>query len=118
MVTAYVLDALPDPAAAVRHVARLLAAGGCWVNVGPLHWHDGTAGLLRLSLDELLALLRLHGFRVRALRRLGRVPYLGGGGARGTPADEGHDCVFWVAERRAAGLDEPGVHVDPVPESV
>ena len=105
VVTSYFLDALPDAAEAVRYVWSKLAPGGVWVNVGPLQWHDASAGLLRFTLDELLALLRLSGFEVSTLRRIPRVPYLGGsrrsraarrGWVLGMGA-EWHDCVLWVA---------------------
>lgn len=119
VVTSYFLDALPDPAAAVRTIRRLLRPGGVWINVGPLHWHHAAAGLLRLPLDELLQLLSAHGFaRVRA-RPLGAVPYLVSAAPRGPwqwlrqllplrgrwhghPGmmplrDESHDVVYWQA---------------------
>ena len=122
------MDTQPNPAAAVRTIRGLLRPGGAWINVGPLHWHDAVLGLLRMSLDELRALLRLHGFREASLARLGEVPYLGGGGGgggdalRGSPpwrrlwrrafggggggargsssggGAESHDVVFWAAE--------------------
>ena len=72
--------------------------------------------MLRLTLEELLALLPVSGFRLHRLRHLRRVPYVG------TPrrssrlrlfprlfgrsilsedvlgeTDDVHDCVFWVA---------------------
>ena len=112
VVTSYFLDALPDPAAAVRTVRRLLRPGGVWLNVGPLHWHHPAAGMLRLTLDELLALIALHGFARVDSRRLGAVPYLVSGAGRERwpwpwrrrtwrqPApleDEWHDVVLWVA---------------------
>jgi carnosine N-methyltransferase len=125
IVTSYFLDTLPDPPAAVRHIRRLLRPGGEWVNVGPLQWHDAP-GKLRFSLDELLALLRVHGFELRVRRRLGLVPYLStlaeasdsvsGRGLyrrvwsrltaglrpeatalRRASAEERHDIVFWAA---------------------
>ena len=77
VVTSYFVDTQADPAATVRRVHSLLAPGGVWINVGPLHWHEPSAGLLRLTLDELLALVELHGFEIRSLRRLRRVPYVG-----------------------------------------
>ena len=77
VVTCYFLDTQANPAAAVARVRSLLAPGGVWINVGPLQWHDPGAGLLRLTLDELLALLDLAGFQMRTLRRLRRVPYIG-----------------------------------------
>lgn len=77
VVTCYFLDTQANPAAAVARVRSLLVPGGVWINVGPLQWHDPGAGLLRLTLDELLALLDLAGFQMRTLRRLRRVPYIG-----------------------------------------
>jgi SAM-dependent methyltransferase len=128
VVTCYFLDTLSDPAAAVRHVRRLLRPGGVWINVGPLHWHDAPARL-RFSFDELLALLRLGGFEILLTRRLGAVPYLsieppprgfaertrrrlrsawprawawwrreGHASASAAVEEERHDVVFWVAK--------------------
>ena len=57
VVTSYFLDTLDDAAAAVRTVARTLAPGGVWVNVGPLQWHRPTG--LRLTFDELRSLIAL-----------------------------------------------------------
>ena len=45
--------------------------------VGPLQWHDGSSGLLRLTVDELLELVAQFGFELKVVRRLHRVPYLG-----------------------------------------
>jgi SAM-dependent methyltransferase len=98
VVTSYFLDTQRDPAAAVRRVRELLEPGGVWVNVGPLLWHDPTAGLMRLTLHELLRLARLAGFQVGPVRTLRRVPYImrTGRGLLGT-ADSEHDCVYWEA---------------------
>jgi len=126
VVTSYFLDTQTNPAEAVARIRRLLAPSGVWINVGPLVWHDPAAGLLRLTLDELLGLLKLSGFKLRTLRQIPRVPYVGtstrsrwawagalshllardqGGTSESTrawggllgAADEVHDCVFWVA---------------------
>ena len=76
LVTCYFIDTLGDPASAIRHARRLLRPGGHWLNVGPLLWHDA-AGRLRLSMDEIIALLRLGGFELTsAPSHLGAVPYL------------------------------------------
>ena len=48
LVTSYFIDTLADPAAAVRIAWDLLAPGGVWINVGPLHWHQPKLGFLRL----------------------------------------------------------------------
>ena len=48
LLTSYFLDTLADPAAAVRTAWDLLAPGGVWINVGPLHWHQPKLGFLRL----------------------------------------------------------------------
>ena len=106
--TSYFLDTQADVVAAVRRIHSLLKPGGVWVNVGPLHWHHVSAGMLRLPLDELLTLVEGVGFeRVRS-RRLGAVPYLEsapsswlpwrGGLRRAVEAgDEWHDVAFWQA---------------------
>ena len=101
VVTSYFLDTLPNPAAAVREVRGMLKPGGAWVNVGPLLWHDAVRGMLRMSLDELRGLLRLHGFREEAMRPLGMVPYIqgqhGGYATAGASGGERHEVVFWAA---------------------
>ena len=48
LVTSYFIDTLADPAGAVRIAWDLLAPGGVWINVGPLHWHQPKLGFLRL----------------------------------------------------------------------
>ena len=98
--------------AAMRRIRALLRPGGVWLNAGPLHWHHPAAGMLRLPLDELLALLAHHGFGRIERRRLGAVPYLASGGEGGllrrlllgaraaavTSGDEWHDVAYWAAE--------------------
>ena len=87
-------------------------AGGAWVNVGPLHWHDPALGYLRLSWEELKGLLMLHGFRLAEERVIRRIPYLGRlkaarggwGFARGrdellSGADSWHDAILFVAQK-------------------
>lgn len=99
--TAYVLDCLPDPSAAIRHVSRLLVRGGRWLNVGPLQWHAPAAGLLRLSAEQLRPLMELHGLRVRKWRIVRRVPYLTHpGGGLLDAAGQWHDVLFFEAVRQ------------------
>mmetsp|Transcript_35592 Transcript_35592/g.118981 ORF Transcript_35592/g.118981 Transcript_35592/m.118981 type:complete len:227 (-) Transcript_35592:69-749(-) len=95
VVSSYVFDVLPDPARTVRRVRALLAPGGEWINVGPLHWHDPAAGLLRLTLREVRALLEHHGFELRRLRAIRRVPYVGLRPRRG--------LLRWWRDAAAAG---------------
>ena len=98
VVTSYFLDTLDDAAAAVRTVARTLAPGGVWVNVGPLQWHRPTG--LRLTFDELRSLIALSGLDVgRSTRVLRRVPYLAS--PRALASANEHDCVFFVARAPA-----------------
>ena len=98
IVTSYFLDTLDDAAAAVRTVARTLAPGGVWVNVGPLQWHRPTG--LRLTFDELRSLIALSGLDVgRSTRVLRRVPYLAS--PRALASANEHDCVFFVARAPA-----------------
>ena len=98
VVTSYFLDTLDDAAAAVRTVARTLAPGGVWVNVGPLQWHRPTG--LRLTFDELRSLIALSGLDVgRSTRVLRRVPYLAS--PRALASGNEHDCVFFVARAPA-----------------
>ena len=120
VVTSYFFDVLPNPAHTIRRVRELLRHGGTWINIGPLQWHDATAGLLLLTLQEVRALLRLHGFRIRTLRVIRQVPYVGRRprhwlarqwatralwsretwlrSASGSGDEQWHDCIFWIAE--------------------
>ena len=98
VVTSYFLDTLDDAAAAVRAVARTLAPGGVWVNVGPLQWHRPTG--MRLTFDELRSLIAQSGLDVgRSTRVLRRVPYLAS--PRALASGNEHDCVFFVARAPA-----------------
>lgn len=104
LVTSYFIDTLADPAAAVRHAWELLAPDGVWINVGPLHWHQPKLGLLRLSWEELRALLLLRGFRLRESRVIRGVPYLGRRRRRAgvlSGAESWHDALFFVARKEA-----------------
>ena len=80
--------------------------GGLWINVGPLQWHQPELGLARLSWEELRALLRLRGFRLRHWRVVRRVPYVGRS-ARArrdellSGLDSWHDAILFVAHRGA-----------------
>ena len=64
LVTSYFIDTLADPAAAVRIAWDLLAPGGVWINVGPLHWHQPKLGFLRLRCAHAMGhAWRTHGAR-------------------------------------------------------
>ena len=103
VVTCYFIDTMADPIAAVRRIEEVLAPGGLWINFGPLHWHEQRAGLLRLSYEELLALLTQRGFVIEVSRRVAAVPYLGGPRDLLTSSSNSwHDCLFFVA-RKARG---------------
>ena len=99
IVTSYFLDCLADPVAAVRRVSQLLVRGGLWINVGPLQWHVPSAGMLRLSWEELRALLGLHSFKLQRWRILRRVPYLSHPKMRWllSASEHWHDVLFFVA---------------------
>ena len=69
--------------------------------MGPLSWHEPAAGLLRLSLEELRALLELRGFALTTSRTIRAVPYFSRrarGASLESSADSWHDCLFFVAE--------------------
>ncbi|KAL1523832.1 hypothetical protein AB1Y20_018753 [Prymnesium parvum] len=100
VVTCYFIDTLSDPVAAVRCIHDLLVPGGKWINIGPLQWHDHTAGLLRLSYDELTALLVRQGFVIEQTRRLTKIPYLRASrDLLASSSRNWHDCVFFVARK-------------------
>lgn len=44
-----------------ERIHSLLVAGGVWINEGPLLWHDSLA---EISLEQLLHLVELCGFRI------------------------------------------------------
>jgi hypothetical protein len=67
LVTSYFIDTLADPAEAVRIAWDLLAPGGVWINVGPLHWHQPKLGFLRLRCALAMRMgctWRTHGTRM------------------------------------------------------
>ena len=78
VVTSYFLDTQADPAAAIALVRSRLGPDGVWVNVGPLHWHEPSAGLLRLTLDEVKRFVRavLPNYSRHAARTCSRLPLI------------------------------------------
>ena len=114
IVTCYFLDTLVDAPAVVRRIVALLAPGGRWINFGPLHWHEPAAGLLRLTYEELLALLRLRGLHLEVSRGVRAVPYLepSRSGVLASSANSWHDCLFFVARKREEHLEPAEPHGD------
>lgn len=104
IVTCYVIDALPSPASAIRLMLSLLPPGGYWINLGPLVWHDPTLGLLRLALDELLALAAVNGFDELSSRVIRRVPYLDRREQPFLAAADEYDVALFVLQKRAVPL--------------
>lgn len=100
IVSAYFIDTIANPARTMARARALLRPGGRWLNTGPLLWHDDGAGLLRLTADELRALLECSGFSVLRWRVLGSVEYLprsrNGWMSRSAPS---HTLLFFEAKR-------------------
>jgi hypothetical protein len=74
VVTEYLLDIVPDPAAVISEVNRVLAIGGLWINQGLPFPLPGRSRLLgRISGDEMPALLSRFGFDGVEIERRSRV---------------------------------------------
>ncbi|PCH36600.1 N2227-domain-containing protein [Wolfiporia cocos MD-104 SS10] len=65
IVTLFFLDTSLNAIETVEHVHSLLKSGGTWINLGPLLWTAGGQATVELSLEEVLHLVRLTGFRFR-----------------------------------------------------
>ncbi|KAJ9448814.1 Carnosine N-methyltransferase [Diplonema papillatum] len=77
VVTSFFIDTLSTPVPAVLSIiSSLLSPGGVWVNYGPLKYHhDHSGSSLKLTFEELVALLPSRDLRVVRSERLQFVPY-------------------------------------------
>lgn len=67
IVTLFFLDTARNLLSYLETIHRLLQPGGVWLNLGPLLY--GSAPLLQLSLDEIIALAETVGFRFEEIGR-------------------------------------------------
>lgn len=103
--TVFFIDTAPNICAYLATIRNLLVKGGVWINFGPLLWHyedqpppkrGDDEGTVELSLDELLALVEMSGFRILKRMSGGKTAYVGDGLSMLTHTYEGE---FWVAEK-------------------
>eukprot|EP01065_Artemidia_motanka_P017341 TRINITY_DN20816_c0_g1_i2.p1 TRINITY_DN20816_c0_g1~~TRINITY_DN20816_c0_g1_i2.p1 ORF type:complete len:701 (+),score=157.08 TRINITY_DN20816_c0_g1_i2:174-2276(+) len=98
IVTAYFIDALPCVVDVVESVMHLLADGGLWVNLGPLHYHSGNARP-KLSYEELRALIAGKGFRFEEESRVEGAVYCDNAGTHHRP--QVFNPRFFVARKQS-----------------
>ncbi|KAG6889294.1 hypothetical protein C0992_005710 [Termitomyces sp. T32_za158] len=63
IITLFFIDTSPNVLATMEHIYALLRPGGTWINLGPLLWASGYAGI-ELSLDEVIRAVEAIGFIV------------------------------------------------------
>lgn len=103
--TVFFLDTAPNICAYLATIHNLLVPGGLWINFGPLLWHyedhpppkrDDDEGSVELSLDEVLKLIEMSGFKILKRKSGGKTAYVGDELSMLTHTYEGE---FWVAEK-------------------
>jgi len=67
IVTLFFIDTSPNILSALSQIHSLLKPGGIWINLGPLLWTSGGGTTMELSLEEVLRLIEMTGFRLRVL---------------------------------------------------
>lgn len=65
VVTMFFIDTAFNVIDYLQQIRDVLKPGGMWINLGPLLWTSGSGAILRLSVEELLALANLVGFDVQ-----------------------------------------------------
>ena len=119
LVSVFFIDTAPDFVRYVEVVRRVLRVAGVWCNVGPLLWHFegsgpsgegengegerekkkgriGDHGSVELSNEEVLEVLKLHGFEVLKVEQLSRVGYVEDEAAM---LRHEYEPVHWVARK-------------------
>jgi len=122
VVTPWLVDIVElDFAAIARHVNRLLAPGGRWVNFGSLAF-PWRRPALRLSREELPAVLEEGGFRLESLSEA-EIPYMRSPASRHSRREV---VVTFAATKTRRSADEPAppslppwleAHGTPVPRT-
>lgn len=69
IVTLFFIDTSMNIISTLEHIYSLLRPGGCWINLGPLLWASGGQARMELSLDEVIKLATMTGFRIEDLGR-------------------------------------------------
>lgn len=64
IVTLFFIDTSLNVIETVEHIHTLLQPGGMWINLGPLLWTGSGQAALELSLEEVLRLVEMTGFRL------------------------------------------------------
>ncbi|KAH8103274.1 N2227-like protein-domain-containing protein [Cristinia sonorae] len=64
VVTLFFIDTSLNIISTLEHIHSLLKPGGTWINLGPLLWTGGARARLELSLEEVLRLSEMVGFRI------------------------------------------------------
>ena len=65
IVTLFFIDTSVNVIATLEHIYSLLRPGGTWINLGPLLWTSGGQARLELSLEEVLNLAEMIGFKIQ-----------------------------------------------------
>lgn len=103
--TVFFIDTAPNICAYLATIHNLLVPSGLWINFGPLLWHyedqkppkrDDDEGSVELSLDEVLQLVEMSGFKIVKRRSGGTTAYVGDELSMLTHTYAGE---FWVAEK-------------------
>lgn len=103
--TVFFLDTAPNICAYLATIHNLLSPKGLWINFGPLLWHyedqpppkrGDDEGSVELSLDEVLKLVEMSGFKIVKRKSGGKTGYVGDELSMLTHIYEGE---FWVAEK-------------------
>ncbi|KAK7691824.1 hypothetical protein QCA50_005228 [Cerrena zonata] len=64
VVSLFFIDTSLNIISTLQHIHKLLKPAGTWINLGPLLWTSGGRAQLELSLDEVLRLAGMVGFRI------------------------------------------------------
>lgn len=100
VLTCFFMDTLVDLAEFVGLLSCMLAPGGVWVNVGPLHFHDEAK--LKLSWEEISGMVEKAGFEFKEQRMITCDYHLPWGVKM---FSESYCCVLAVAVRTARDHD-------------
>ncbi|KIP04985.1 hypothetical protein PHLGIDRAFT_75016 [Phlebiopsis gigantea 11061_1 CR5-6] len=64
VVTLFFIDTSANAISTLEQIYTLLRPGGVWINLGPLLWPGGAQARVELSLEEVLRLAKLIGFKI------------------------------------------------------
>jgi SAM-dependent methyltransferase len=107
VVTQYLLDVVPDPAAVLREINRVLAPGGVWLNDGlPFRFHGQPAALRARTGDVWPAVMARFGFDAISIERRSH-PHLDQRESDPWASLEQHEVVHAVLRKREAVAASP-----------